>query len=171
MDIITAYRYEISEAPCLPGSGRYGIRIAVPGDISEVFPYLNAVLEDTWYDRENQVLVGSDNGRRLAFRPDEIKVSGLNEATEAPELARAIVERVNQVWRERDKITPCYRERKVPPAIAIYQLLPKTNCKQCGYPTCLVFASELRHRPDLLDECPQLSDEVRQQVARLFAAD
>ena len=24
----------------------------------------------------------------------------------------------------------------------VYQLLPKTNCKECGYPTCMAFAMQ-----------------------------
>jgi ArsR family metal-binding transcriptional regulator len=27
--------------------------------------------------------------------------------------------------------------------LQIYSLLPKTNCKKCGYPTCLAFAMAL----------------------------
>jgi 4Fe-4S ferredoxin len=40
--------------------------------------------------------------------------------------------------------------------IDIYQLLPKTNCRQCGYLTCLAFAAELRTDPGLLAQCPLL---------------
>ena len=28
-------------------------------------------------------------------------------------------------------------------ALDIYKLLPKTNCKKCGHPTCLAFAMKL----------------------------
>ena len=28
-------------------------------------------------------------------------------------------------------------------ALDIYKHLPKTNCKKCGYPTCLAFAMKL----------------------------
>jgi acetyl-CoA decarbonylase/synthase complex subunit gamma len=31
--------------------------------------------------------------------------------------------------------------------LEIYKLLPKTNCKDCGFPTCLAFAMKLSQSP------------------------
>ena len=44
--------------------------------------------------------------------------------------------------------------------IQIYKLLPKTNCKDCGMPTCLAFAMNLSSRKIELSKCPHLSDEA-----------
>ncbi|MFA5039579.1 MAG: acetyl-CoA decarbonylase/synthase complex subunit gamma [Candidatus Omnitrophota bacterium] len=43
----------------------------------------------------------------------------------------------------------------------IYKLLPKTNCKKCGFQTCLAFAMQLAKKAVSLDKCPLISDEVR----------
>ncbi len=43
----------------------------------------------------------------------------------------------------------------------IYKLLPKTNCKQCGFPTCLAFAMQLAAKKVLLDKCPTVSSEAK----------
>jgi len=51
--------------------------------------------------------------------------------------------------------------------IDIYKLLPKTNCGQCGVPTCLAFAMGLAAGKADLSACPSLSEETR---ARLEAA-
>lgn len=48
--------------------------------------------------------------------------------------------------------------------IAIYKLLAQTNCKECGYPTCLAFAMKLAARQAELSDCPHVSDEVRAQL-------
>ena len=48
--------------------------------------------------------------------------------------------------------------------IAIYKLLPQTNCKECGYPTCLAFAMKLAARQVELSDCPYVSDEVKAQL-------
>ena len=45
--------------------------------------------------------------------------------------------------------------------LAIYKLLPKTNCKECGYPTCLAFAMKLAARQVELSDCPHVSDEAK----------
>lgn len=43
----------------------------------------------------------------------------------------------------------------------IYKLLPKTNCRQCGFATCLAFAMQLAKKAVTIDKCPYLSDEAK----------
>ena len=45
--------------------------------------------------------------------------------------------------------------------LEIYKLLPKTNCKECGFPTCLAFAMKLAQKGTELDKCPYVSDEAK----------
>jgi acetyl-CoA decarbonylase/synthase complex subunit gamma len=45
--------------------------------------------------------------------------------------------------------------------LAIYKLLPKTNCKECGFPTCLAFAMKLAQKGTELDKCPYVDDEAK----------
>ena len=173
--LIEDYRSELWEGGCAPGSGRYGARVTMSTDISAAFPYLNAVLDNTVYDRENGILLGEDRGRRYAFRPDDIRIAGLSEASEAPGVAREAVELVNSIWERRDEITPSLSERKVPATVELYQFLPKTNCGQCTRPTCLAFAADLRNDPELLSLCPPLMEPEqaadRAQIGKLFAGD
>ena len=39
----------------------------------------------------------------------------------------------------------------------IYKLLPKTNCKECGFATCLAFAMALAQKKVSLDKCPHVT--------------
>lgn len=48
--------------------------------------------------------------------------------------------------------------------IQIYKLLPQTNCKDCGFPTCLAFAMKLASKQAELAACPHVSDEAREQL-------
>lgn len=43
----------------------------------------------------------------------------------------------------------------------IYKLLPKTNCKQCGFATCLAFAMQLAKKTVTVEKCPQMSPEAK----------
>ena len=49
--------------------------------------------------------------------------------------------------------------------IQIYKMLPKTNCKDCGFPTCLAFAMKLGAKQVELSACPHVSDEAKSQLA------
>lgn len=154
--LINSYEFELVEDHHSHGSGRYGLRIMLPNDISDSFPYLNTILDDTIYDHENGILIGVSNRRRYAFRPHEIQV-GMVDPSKASSIVNEVVALVNRVWEERDSITPSLSERKLPATYDIFKLLPRTNCKQCGYPSCLAFAAEVRSQAVPLEQCSLLS--------------
>ncbi len=53
--------------------------------------------------------------------------------------------------------------------LEIFKLLPKTNCKKCGMPTCLAFAMQLAQKRAKLEDCPDVSEEAKQQLAAAAA--
>lgn len=53
--------------------------------------------------------------------------------------------------------------------VQIFKLLPKTNCKECGFPTCLAFAMKLAQRQATLDACPHVSEEAKQTLGEASA--
>ena len=53
--------------------------------------------------------------------------------------------------------------------LEIFKLLPKTNCKKCGMPTCLAFAMQLAQKRAKLDDCPDVSEEAKQLLAAAAA--
>ncbi|MFH1861219.1 MAG: acetyl-CoA decarbonylase/synthase complex subunit gamma [bacterium] len=53
--------------------------------------------------------------------------------------------------------------------IQIYKLLPQTNCKECGFPTCLAFAMKLAAKQVALDLCPYATDEAKATLGEASA--
>jgi acetyl-CoA decarbonylase/synthase complex subunit gamma len=53
--------------------------------------------------------------------------------------------------------------------VEIFKLLPKTNCKKCGFPTCLAFAMKLAQRQASLDACPDVSEEAKRILGEASA--
>jgi len=53
--------------------------------------------------------------------------------------------------------------------LEIFKLLPKTNCKKCGMPTCLAFAMALAQKRAKLEDCPDVSEEAKQKLAAAAA--
>ena len=45
--------------------------------------------------------------------------------------------------------------------LEIYKQLPKTNCKDCGLPTCLAFAMKMATKQVALDKCPHVTDDAK----------
>ena len=53
--------------------------------------------------------------------------------------------------------------------IQIYKMLPQTNCKECGFPTCLAFAMKLASKQVELALCPYVSPESKAQLSEASA--
>ena len=51
----------------------------------------------------------------------------------------------------------------------IYKSLPKTNCKDCGFPTCLAFAMQVAAKQKALTDCPHLSEEAKEAFSESSA--
>lgn len=47
----------------------------------------------------------------------------------------------------------------------IFKKLPKTNCKDCGFPTCLAFAMQLAAGKVELEKCPHVSEQAKEELA------
>ena len=135
---------------------------------------LNAVLTESRYDHENRILIGMSNGKRYAFRPHEIQLGGVPEPDRASEIVDEVVDLVNRVWQEREGITPSTKERDLPTVIEIFQLLPRTNCRECGFVTCLACAADIRSGAKSPEDCPALAKPEyagnREQLLALFSS-
>ena len=53
--------------------------------------------------------------------------------------------------------------------IAIFKMLPKTNCGECGVPTCMAFAMALAGGKTELAKCPYVSDEAKASLSEASA--
>ena len=77
---------------------------------------------------------------------------------------------INDIYERRDSITPRYTGQAGLKVMEILKLLPMTNCKACGYTTCMAFAAALREGETRLEDCPPLREEkYREQREKLQA--
>ena len=53
--------------------------------------------------------------------------------------------------------------------LQIFKLMPKTNCKECGHPTCLAFSMALAGSKIALDACPYVSEEAKEALGMASA--
>ena len=124
-------------------------------DISPVFPYLNAELGGWDYDRDNQVLMLKlSAGKGFTLQRHEIAIKGARDIEEAHAMLAWIKGQINQVYERREEITPRYTGQAGLKVMDILRLLPMTNCKACGYATCMAYAAALREGEISLKDCP-----------------
>lgn len=160
--LIDNYTIELKEPPSQKGSELWTVYVDLENDIDEVFPYLNSEWENCIYNHELKelTLVGE---RRYIFRPNQVAISKIRDREEGSNVAADLVNNLNQIWRRHGEIKPNFEQRKRPSAIEVYKLLPKTNCKECGYPTCMAFANDLSAGRVELSQCPYLSKKEYQK--------
>lgn len=53
----------------------------------------------------------------------------------------------------------------MPTAMEIFKLLPKKNCGECKFPTCLAFAMQLANQKAKLEDCPYVSEQAKATLA------
>ncbi len=155
--LIPQYDLSLITPACFPGAPAWKAELHLPGDISEVLPFLNAELEGAEYDPGAGVLLWQKDYRKYAFRAHQIDIAPVEEREEAQRLAERAVELVNDIWARRREIEPREEGKRPPPSfLAIYRLLPATNCGECGYATCMAFANALSRDPKKQSLCPYL---------------
>ena len=66
---------------------------------------------------------------------------------------------MNEVYARRQSITPRYTSQAGLKVMEILKLLPMTNCKACGYATCMAYAAALREGETTLNDCPPVWEE------------
>ena len=156
--LIDQYDLEVFTPPCDPGAERYAARARLTVDISEVLPYLNATLHGAIYHPGANALTWKKGGHNIAFHAYEIATSNVDDRESAEQEIEALIALVNRTWERRAEITPDHSVRQRPTPMAIYKLLPNTNCKECGEPTCYSFALKLAASQKKPADCPQLSE-------------
>ena len=155
--LVQEYALELVAPPCVPGADRWSAKARLEDDISEVLPYLNARLKHADYQHGPKILIWRQEGRTYAFRPHEIAAAPVLDREEARRVIDAAVSLVNEVWKERDEIEPDFKPRRLPDIMDIYKLLPRTNCGECGHPTCMAYAAALREGKTDSSSCPYMS--------------
>ena len=154
--LIENFDLEVFTPPCDPGSERYAARARLIVDISEILPYLNAILRGAVYLPSANALTWKKGGHNIAFHDFEIATSNVEDRDGAEKELKGLVDLVNGIWERRNEITPDTTTRQRPTSMAIFKLLPQTNCKQCGEPTCYTFALKLVASQKKLADCPLL---------------
>jgi len=130
-------------APCVADMTKIRLIAHLSGDLSEVLPYMNAVMREASYNANGPTFTFMDGHRMISLYPRRIAVAKADEIVDAWRTLEAIRRRVNETWARRAEITPSYEMRAKPPALEIYKRLPHTNCRVCGEQTCLAFAVKL----------------------------
>jgi ArsR family metal-binding transcriptional regulator len=152
--------------PCLADPEKLRVVAEFSDDIREVLPYLNAVLLRAIYNPLTHTLTFQRDGRLITLYPHVVTMAKVWDEQDAHGTAHWLRELINDTWRRRSQIPPCYERRAVLQPLDVYQLLPRSNCGRCGELTCLAFAIRLAQGAVGLAECPVLVEREHEEKRR-----
>ncbi len=125
-------------------------------------PFLNTLLGGFDYLNDPPALILKSRGRLITLHPRKIAINALKDEDEAEKILQWLIAEINRAWEQRDEIQPRFEGLPRPGLLEILKRLPRTNCRKCGQPTCLVFATRLAEGVNTAPDCPELSKQARQ---------
>ena len=163
--ILKSYTKKIFRPECNPCFESLHCIAHLDQDISTVLPYLNAVLGGFEYLQDPPAVIFRSRGRFITVHGREIAINALRDEEEADRILEWLKREINAAWQNRENIQPSHEGAPKPKLIDILKLLPKTNCKECGEPTCMVFATRMAEGINRPEDCRPLAGENRQKLA------
>jgi len=168
--LLDNYRIKLQLPPCDPSAQTLAAIVDVEDDLTDLQPYINAEMGPGVFDPDQHVLRLNRGGRAIVFHPHQIAISKLKDEAEAEAVFRAVRDHVRSIAERRDQIEPSCRSLGEVSALEVYKLLPKTNCRECGLPSCFAFATAVARGEADIGRCrPLCKEEHAQQHAELEA--
>ncbi len=162
--LLNSYTNEFVRLSCGSQGQQLDLRAHLNEDISEVIPYLNAVLGGFQYTKDPRSVSFRLNGKLIVVHPREICVNAPGDQSEGEKIIEWLKDKINDTWERRQEIQPRFESAPKPKVLEILKLLPQTNCGDCGEPTCMVFASHVAESEKQPDDCPQLDAEPKSKL-------
>jgi ArsR family metal-binding transcriptional regulator len=163
--LVNKYLLEIFNNECMPSAMSVQCFAHLDQDVSLALPHLNAVLGGFEYIKEPPSVTFRAQGKLITVHAQKIAVNALKDENEARKIVEWIIREINDAWEKRDEIEPCYEGMPKPKVIEILKLLPKTNCKECGSPTCMVFSTLVAEGAKDSSNCPQLGQRNKNRLS------
>ncbi len=157
--LLKTYKAEISRPGCRPEAQTLHCIAHLDQDVGAAIPYLNAVLGGSSFTKDPLSVTFRSQGKLITVHSNKIAVNALKDEEEADRILKWLQREINEAWENKDEITPSYQAAPRPQVFEILKLLPKTNCRKCGQPTCMVFAVMATEGGKGPEHCPELLEE------------
>ena len=162
--LLKEYTKEIFRPECNPNFRSLHCIAHFEEDITKVLPYLNAELGGFEYFEDPPAVTFRVQGMIITVHSRRIAINALKDEEEADKILEWLKREINGAWEKRDQIRPSYQGSPKPGILEILTLLPRTNCKECGQSTCMVFAALVAQGAKGPEECRLLNTENRKKL-------
>ena len=163
--LLKNYTKEVFRAKCNPEFQSVHCFAHLEEDVGQALPYLNAVLGGFDYIEDPPSVTFKVHGKLITVHSRKIAINALKDEAEATKIIEWLKNEINSAWENRGDIEPSYSAAPQPQVFEIFKRLPKTNCKECDQPTCMVFAAQVADGIRDPADCPPLDKTNRKKLS------
>ncbi len=167
--LVKHYRWEFVRPPN-PQAGHLRGVAHLDNDISPILPHLNTVLQGHQYFAQPPSLTLKYQGKLITLYSRQIAINILQDEEEAEEIILWLVAVINYTWEQRQTVKPTFTISHRADTLKILKILPRTNCGDCGYPTCLALAVQINEGRNSLTDCPHFRDVASERAEKTSRA-
>ena len=133
----------------------WGAYCRLDNDVSELFPYINAAVDKARYQVHPHHVRFAFKDVLCTLYPAEAMVAPLRGRDHALIIIEDLIAFLNDLYARRHSVQPDHQVYQQPASIVdIVKSLPRSNCRECGYPTCMAFAAAVRNGDAVPSDCP-----------------
>jgi len=152
--LISKYRdFHLSRAGVMFGHC-LGAHFRLDNDVHMLFPYINTAIKDSRYFEKPAHVQFVLDDILCTLYPKEVIAVPFVDQDQAETFVQRLIDFLNDIYLKKDSLTPNHKTFRPISVIDIYKLLPQTNCKECGFSTCLAFAGALSKKQTMPGQCP-----------------
>jgi DNA-binding CsgD family transcriptional regulator/ArsR family metal-binding transcriptional regulator len=133
-------------------------------DVSPLFPYINGVARSATYLEKPPYIRFMLDGFLCGLHPVHGVAALFKDRDQALDFLERLLVFLNDLDSRRNSLKPNYKTWNPAPVLDIFRILPQTNCRKCGYSTCMAFAAALSLEKTGADDCPGLARPISQQA-------
>jgi ArsR family metal-binding transcriptional regulator len=150
--------------PCIADPEKIRVIAEVSDEIHEVFPYLNAIIKGCIYNHPALTLTIRNEDKLITLHAMHVTMTLIEDEKEAHEMLNWLKDLINETYQKKDQIEPNYSSGDQLKPSDIQKLLPGTNCRECGFRSCLAFAFKLVDDKIEIVKCTSLfSDQFKEK--------
>ncbi|MFH1138860.1 MAG: LuxR C-terminal-related transcriptional regulator [Pseudomonadota bacterium] len=133
-------------------------------DAQELFPYLNAAAEKPELFDNPPFIRFTFEQKQCTLYPRYGLALPFFDQAQALSFVEKLMEYLNRLSARTAEIKPNSKLFRKSSVLDILRILPRTNCRECGFPTCLSFAAMVGRRETPLDRCPHVPPPISEKL-------
>ena len=133
-------------------------------DVSPLFPYINAVAENAVYYEKPVFIKFMLDGVLCGLHPESGSAAPFEDKLQAIEFLDRLIAFLNDLYSRKHAIQPNFKKYRPVSVLDILKLLPRTNCGECGFSSCMAFAASLSKMETSPEQCPKFSRPISENA-------